>query len=327
MASVQELIDAANAQKSPGISAMEGLARGYLNEQQQAIERAKTLILLEQHKREQEQMIENQKRMMAEMSAAREQGLNKSKMEAGIKPDGVTPQQRLETVSYEQDEQGNISKKATYTPTKKEDDPLSTAYKIAKIESMNENLNARKETLSARNTQALSKRIEDLGVPEAITQFQIIAQLIPKSGDVPGFGPMESLVPGMIAGDDARALRQAVQALQNVKIRDRSGAAVTAPEFVRLREEFGTGKFKTEEQLRQGLNQAVAAYRERVRNAMAGFDDETKSEYLSRDNIANPLDVLSSFDFSAGSGAVSSGKNWAGSGIKKVNRFEVSVED
>ena len=73
MASVQELIDAANAEKSPGISAMEGHARGYLGGQQQALERAKTLIMLEQNRREQEMkmrehemMVKNQERLSAQ---------------------------------------------------------------------------------------------------------------------------------------------------------------------------------------------------------------------------------------------------------------------
>ena len=89
----------------------------------------------------------------------------------------------------------------------------------------------------------------------------------------------------------------AVQGLQNVKIKDRSGAAVTPPEFVRLAQELGTGKFKTDDELRQGLNQALSSYRERVRNVMAGFDDETKDAYLSREGVENPLEVLSGFDF------------------------------
>lgn len=335
MASVQELIDAANAQKSPGISAMEGLARGYLNGQQQALERAKTLILLEQNKREQEQMIESRKRMDAQYAADMEKRRKQEISNAAAKLAGVTPQQKIDDVvtTWERDAKGNLSQKITTAPAK-EDDPMATAYKLAQIGALNarvgsvaEGVDMKKAAQLAKNTQTLSKRIDDLGIPEAITQFETIARLIPKSGDVPGFGRAESLVPNVLAGKDARKLRQAVQALQNVKIKDRSGAAVTPQEFVRLEEEFGTGKLKTEEQLRQGLNQAVASYRERVRNTMAGFDEETKAEYMSRDNIQNPLDVLSSFDFSSGGGTFPSGGNGSGSGTKKVNRFQVSVEN
>lgn len=181
-----------------------------------------------------------------------------------------------------------------YDPTKK--------YQVINDPSTNPNLGIREETLLAKNTQTLAKRIEDMGTPEAITQFKTISSLIPKEGNVPGYGRAESLVPSFLLSDEGRALRQAVQGLQNVKIKDRSGAAVTPPEFVRLREEFGTGKLKTVEQLRQGLNQAVSAYRERVRNAFAGFDENTKSEYLSRNQMDNPLDTLSSFDFGGKTG-------------------------
>lgn len=159
------------------------------------------------------------------------------------------------------------------------------------------NLEIRKQTRLDKNTQALSKRIEDLGVPEAITQFETLNRLIPKEGEIPGFGVVAGSFPSVMLSPEGRSIRQSVAALQNVKIKDRSGAAVTPPEFVRLKEEFGTGKLKTPEQLRQGLDQALMAYRERTRNALAGFDNETRREYLSRENVVDPLSILSSYGF------------------------------
>lgn len=178
------------------------------------------------------------------------------------------------------------------------------------------NLEVRKQQRLDKNTQALSKRIEDLGVPEAITQFETLNRLIPKEGEIPGFGMVAGSVPSVMLSPEGRSVRQAVAALQNVKIKDRSGAAVTPPEFVRLKEEFGTGKLKTSEQLRQGLDQALMAYRERTRNALAGFDDETRSEYLGRENVVDPLAVLSSYSF--GGLPTNQGRQQPGQGVRSA---------
>lgn len=125
MASVQELIDAANAQKSPGISAMEGLARGYLGGQQQALERAKTLIMLEQNRREQEQMMKNQQmlnaQMAAQVDATRKQQLNA----AGSPPEASIPQQKIKNI-WERNDKGQLSLKTEVLPTDIEEKNLES---------------------------------------------------------------------------------------------------------------------------------------------------------------------------------------------------------
>ena len=330
MASVQELIDAANAEKSPAISAMEGLARGYLGGQQQALERAKTLIMLEQNRREQEMkmrehemMVKNQERLSAQLAAQQDASRKQAFKGAGAPPEPFQPQQKI-TRTIESNEKGQLSEKIQFSPmdekasanevqytldqngnavdvfTKK---PITervqgVTYKnVALPTSRTEANEFRQQKRVDDNTLKLSRALDSVGGIEAITQFKTINELIPKSGDIPGYGVAESLVPNLLAGEKARSLRMAVQGLQNVKIKDRSGAAVTPPEFVRLAQELGTGKFKTDDELRQGLNQALSSYRERVRNVMAGFDDETKDAYLSREGVENPLEVLSGFDF------------------------------
>lgn len=330
MASVQELIDAANAEKSPAISAMEGLARGYLGGQQQSLERAKTLIMLEQNRREQEMkmrehemMVKNQERLSAQLAAQQDAARRQEMKGAGEKPEPFQPQQKI-IRTIESNEKGQLSEKIQFSPmdekasanevqytldqngnavdvfTKK---PITervqgVTYKnVALPTSRTEANEFRQQKRVDDNTLKLSRALDSVGGIEAITQFKTINELIPKSGDIPGYGVAESLVPNLLAGEKARSLRMAVQGLQNVKIKDRSGAAVTPPEFVRLAQELGTGKFKTDDELRQGLNQALSSYRERVRNVMAGFDDETKDAYLSREGVENPLEVLSGFDF------------------------------
>lgn len=180
---------------------------------------------------------------------------------------------------------------------------------------------------TARNvdqqTSKFSKTVEDLGIPEAITQFKTIQKFMPEPGkDIPGVGMVDALVPGPIAGDAARAMRQAVQGLQNVKIKDRSGAAVTPPEFVRLKEEFGSGKFKTEAQFRQGVQQALNAYTERLRNAYAGVRPEIRDQYSSNQEIDDYLKTLSAMNFGGGQGGSSPAADSSGYVIGKQYKMK-----
>ena len=230
-----------------------------------------------------------------------EQGLEFAKMQNELQKEAMKRQQQeLPPIYITPNSNGGFSNAFTGEQIRAQDP--TRKYQLfqdqsAQNERISGNLEVRKLQRLDKNTQALSKRIEDLGVPEALTQFETLNRLIPKEGAIPGFGMVEGSVPSFLLSPEGRSIRQSVAALQNVKIKDRSGAAVTPPEFVRLREEFGTGKLKTEQQLRQGIDQALMAYRERTRNALAGFDNETRSEYLNRENVVDPLAVLSSYSF------------------------------
>jgi len=139
MASVQELIDAANAQKSPGISAMEGLARGYLNGQQQSLERAKTLIMLEQNRRDQEMkmrehemMVKNQERLSAQMAAQMDANRQQAFKGAGAPPEPSLPQQKI-TQEWNINEKGQVSEKMKVAPDDS-GDGFDTELKQARLD-------------------------------------------------------------------------------------------------------------------------------------------------------------------------------------------------
>lgn len=80
--------------------------------------------------------------------------------------------------------------------------------------------------------------------------------------DIPGVGSTailydlapDALVSAM-GGSEGVTFRQNVKRLFNIVLKDRSGAAVTNPELVRLADEFGAGKFKTDEQLITALKE------------------------------------------------------------------------
>lgn len=138
MASVEELIAAAKAQQSPAISAMEGLARGYLGGQQQALERAKTLIMLEQNRREQEMkmrehemMVKNQERLSAQLAAQQDADRHQQLKGAGAKPEPFQPQQKI-IRTIESNEKGQLSEKIQFSPMDEKASANEVHYAIDK---------------------------------------------------------------------------------------------------------------------------------------------------------------------------------------------------
>lgn len=85
-------------------------------------------------------------------------------------------------------------------------------------------------------------------------QLAHVASLIPPEGeDIPGFGLVDSHVPGWFAGPEARQLRQEVASLIEMYGRLHSGGAIGDEEFMLFHRIFGSGDFQTEEELRNGI--------------------------------------------------------------------------
>lgn len=118
----------------------------------------------------------------------------------------------------------------------------------------------KEQTKIDKDIDNYSKRAEKMGLPAATQTLQEIDNLLSggldaTKGDVPGYGLAAGALPSIAVSDKGQKLRQAVQRLANIELKDRSGAAVTDQEFKRFKEEFGTGTFKTEAQLLNGLRQ------------------------------------------------------------------------
>lgn len=105
MPSVQELLLALNAQKSPLVSLLEGVAGGYNNAQQNRIENTKRLMEIDQMRQQQQQQAAMQKQIADQIE---------SKTQSDLKSTGsgtpVVPTQKFET-EISQDEKGNYSRK------------------------------------------------------------------------------------------------------------------------------------------------------------------------------------------------------------------------
>ena len=102
------------------------------------------------------------------------------------------------------------------------------------------------------------------------------------SADIPGFGVGVGGFPEILLTPAGRTLRQQVQALANITLKDRSGAAVTTQEFERFKTEFGIGALKTEAQLLEGLRLARAGIEQHRRNLYKGHNPDNVRVYESR---------------------------------------------
>jgi hypothetical protein len=140
---------------------------------------------------------------------------------------------------------------------------------------------------AAANEKAVAKYSETLqkhGIPEFESALSELEGQIAKYpvGKAPGLGRGSGLVPDWLQGAEGENLRQALAGVKNVLLKSRSGAAVTESELRRFVEELGSGGFRSEETLRKGIERIRTRFETVKGNAVAGVNDEVKSQYEER---------------------------------------------
>ena len=131
-----------------------------------------------------------------------------------------------------------------------------------------------------KKTTSYSDKIGNIG--DAVLNLNSIITKIPETGDIPGYG-QTGMTPQFMLSDEGKALRQDLSRIFNVVLKERSGAAVTVPEFERLKTEFGTNSLATDKEFRYALTAAVAALKEKIRNINSGFDPAVIKQYIDRE--------------------------------------------
>lgn len=131
-----------------------------------------------------------------------------------------------------------------------------------------------------RRTQMLSGALEKANLPEVDSVLGAVEKAVDKRKDLGAYlsGP-KSLIPDMAVDPDIRDGRQAFQKLFNITLKNRSGAAVTLPEFERLKAEFGNGVFKTPDQIQNGLKQARDIISNHYASVASGFGPDALDKY------------------------------------------------
>lgn len=131
-----------------------------------------------------------------------------------------------------------------------------------------------------KTTQQLGTALERAGLNEADATIRSVEDILQKTPDVAKYlsGP-GAVVPNAVLPNDIVAGRQAFQKLFNITLKNRSGAAVTPPEFERLKAEFATGAFNSPESLKEGVRQARNIISQHYRGVAAGYGSDALNSY------------------------------------------------
>jgi hypothetical protein len=144
----------------------------------------------------------------------------------------------------------------------------------------------RKAQATERKVTKFSAELDKSNVPAFESALANVESLIKRYQDLPGFGFGVGGLPDFLVTKEGQELRQAVQALANIVIKDRSGAAVTNQELKRFLKEIGSGALRNDQQLRTGLENLRRSFDEIKRNVVAGVDDETLNLYEQQGGMA-----------------------------------------
>ena len=138
-----------------------------------------------------------------------------------------------------------------------------------------------------KKVNAFSTQLDKTNIPQFESLLSDIEADISRfaKGDIPGYGPVAGNLPQFMLTREGQMLRQKIAQLQNLTLKDRSGAAVTNQELQRLLNEIGTGVFSTDDQLRSGLANVRRNLDAVKRNVVAGVDENTLREYQARGGL------------------------------------------
>jgi len=129
-----------------------------------------------------------------------------------------------------------------------------------------------------KKADALAGGLKDVDLP--MKEINELSGIIKGMEDIPGVG-LGAFKPDAMLGEKGRLIRQRIASIVNKVARERFGTAQTVTELRKAAEEFGTGTFKTDEALRQGLeNLRLALIRQR--EFMLGSVEPEVLDYLKR---------------------------------------------
>lgn len=131
-----------------------------------------------------------------------------------------------------------------------------------------------------KKVSQLGQRIETAKLNEADATLGNVETAIEKNPKILEYatGP-GSLRPDFSLPTNIALGRQAIEKLFNIELKNRSGAAVTIPEFERLKTEYAKGVFKTPAQLKGAIEQARGILNNHYRGIVAGYEPRILNLY------------------------------------------------
>ena len=133
-----------------------------------------------------------------------------------------------------------------------------------------------------------SKQLSTLTALDSVED--LIGKYVSKGKDIPGIGPL-----GRYSyGKEAKEVESTLASLQNIVLKDRSGAAVTIPELERLKKELSTTYYNTDEDLVKSLVRFRQIVNQHLTSQLGGFKPEDVDLYVKSGGVEiKPSPLLS----------------------------------
>jgi len=161
-----------------------------------------------------------------------------------------------------------------------------TPYQSANLDFKQAQDEDRRTQKSYQQASDLSKRLEKSGIVDLHGNVQSLKSILPPEGDIPGYGPAESYVPGLFVGEQGRTVRQRVAGVKNAILRAQSGQAVSESEGQRLTNQIEGAK--TAKELRDAVSEVERTLSTKYNVIAAGVPPEAIDTYKNRGGIVIP---------------------------------------
>ena len=162
---------------------------------------------------------------------------------------------------------------------------MNNALKLMMLEFQQQKLGQVQDQQLQGQVKNLAKAIEGAKLNESNVVLKNAEDQIAKNPKILEYATgLGSSAPDFMLPTDVALGRQAITKVFNIDLKNRSGAAVTVPEYDRLKEEYGKGLFKTPDQLKGAIEKARTIINDHYRSVAAGFDPKVLQAY--NDNLA-----------------------------------------
>lgn len=161
---------------------------------------------------------------------------------------------------------------------------MNGMFKTMMLDLQKQKLDRLSDEKTKKDVQQLSKVIETAKLNDQNAVLSAAENAVKNPAVLSAATGLGSMRPDFTLPTEVALGKQAISKLFNIELKNRSGAAVTIPEFERLKDEYGQGLFKKPEQLAGAIKQARALLTKHYQSVAAGFDPSTLKAY--NENLA-----------------------------------------
>lgn len=154
-------------------------------------------------------------------------------------------------------------------------------FKLANAQRSTARAIRKEQGLIDKDVGKLSEKVEKIGFTGLVDSLESALNIINKQKAIEGFGA-GSLKPDIALSTEGKQLRQSIATVRNSILQARGGKAITPLEAKNLLEELGTGKGRTDEQLRIGLQKVIDTFKSKLGNIQSGVKPEALQVFSNR---------------------------------------------